>query len=199
MKTRKKPLYGIAIVLILIQLGLLHTELRAQSVQGIYLSANDFTNNKLSYDKNVNENCKIKMHSASFNSHIKIICGETSLELSKDSVFGFKDRENISHRFYNKKVYEVMNPGANILVYKIKVTGKTKYEPATYNYYFSKEAKSPVLPLTIKNLEASFSDNQMFIDFLEVHFKTDGDLLEYDINHAMYKVNYLLELSKNQK
>ena len=197
MKTRKKPLYGIVIVLILIQLGLMHTKLRAQSVQGIYLSANDFINNKLSYTKN--ENCKIKMHSAFFNSHIKITCGETSLELSKDSVFGFKDRENISQRFYNKKVYEVINPGANILVYKIKVTGKTKYEPATYNYYFSKEAKSPVLPLTIKNLETSFSENQMFIDFLEVHFKTDGDLLEYDTNHAMYKVNYLLELSKNQK
>jgi hypothetical protein len=199
MKTRKKPLYGIVIAFTLMQLGIFNSELKAQNALGIYLSANDFANNKLSYEKNSNEKCKIKIHSASFNSHIKVTCGETTLQFSKDSIFGYKDHENIAHRFYDKKVYEVMNPGANILVYKIRIAGKTKYEQATYNYYFSKEAKAPILPLTIKNLETSFSENQMFIDFLEVHFKTDGDLLEYDTNHVMYKVNYLLELSKNQK
>src|ERR1700756_5326993 len=116
MKTRKKTLYGITIALTVAISCLFNSVVSAQSTQGIYLSAADFANNKLSYEHGSAGNCKIKIHDGSFNSPIKITCGETVLHLSKNSVYGFKDHENISHRFYNKAVYEIINPGANIVL-----------------------------------------------------------------------------------
>jgi hypothetical protein len=162
MKTRQKPLYGMVIALTVLKLCFFGTTLTAQSTQGIYLSGNDFVNNKLSYTHS--ENCKVKIRDGAFNSYIKVTCGETVLHLSKDSVFGYRDHENVSHRFFNKTIYEVINQGANILLYKLMTSAKTKYQEAVYGYYFSKDAFSPILSLTINNLENSFQENKTFID-----------------------------------
>ncbi|HXB41626.1 MAG TPA: hypothetical protein VNZ49_13885 [Bacteroidia bacterium] len=199
MKTREKTLYRIAIALTLVKLCFLSTILTAQQAQGVYISAADFSDNKLSYKSEGGKKCKVKIHNFSFKSPVKIICGDSVFHFSKDSVYGFKDYDNKSHRFYNKTVYEIISINPYILLYKVQEAAKTKYEAAIYSYHFSIGAGGRVFPLTIKNLETSFRDNKLFIDFLEVHFKSNGDLLEYDTNHNTYKLNYLLELSKNQK
>ena len=199
MKTRRKTLYWNFIALIVVKFSLFSSLLTAQSVQGIYLSADDFTSNKLSFEKGSSKKYKIKLHSLSFKSPIKITWGDSIIHLNKDSVFGYKDHDGTSYRFFNKTVFTMMNPGANILLYKVMSAAKTKYEEATYSYYYSKDVNSPVMSLTLRNLENTFSDNKVFVDFLEVHFRNNDELLEYDSNHRMYKINHLLELSKNQK
>lgn len=196
MKTRKKTLCKYFIALIVVKFCLFSPLIKAQSVLGIYLSSTDFTSNNLWFKKGVNKKCKIKMHNLSFKLPIKITCGDSILQLSKDSVYGYKDAENSSYRFFNKKTYTIMNPGETILLYKLISVVKTKYEEPTYSYYFSKDASSLVLPLNLNNIENTFGSNKMFIDFLEVHFKNDNELLEYDSNHKIYKINRLLELSK---
>ncbi|MGZ3865495.1 MAG: hypothetical protein ACXVC6_02175 [Bacteroidia bacterium] len=198
MKTRQKHLYRIFLALFLVKMVLFADEIYAQPARGIYLNASDFILNKLSYASVSDKNCKIKIRALSFHKSIKIVCGDSVMHISKDSVYGYRDRENISHRFYNKVVYEVLNPREDILLYRIMISGKTKYEEAVFNYYFSKNAHAAVLPLTLGNIETSFGENKLFIDFIETYFKTDEELVEFDPLHKKYKLNRLLELSKNE-
>ena len=198
MKTSKKCLNRITIALFVANLYLFSSVLTAQ-IQGIYFTADDFTHNKLSFAKGENKKCKIHIHDYLFNAHIKVTCGDSVYNFNKDSVFGFKDGDGISHRFFNKEVYTILNPTENILLYKVMVSAKTKYDPAVYSYRFSKDAYSPLYSLRTKNLEACFETNKIFIELLDVHFKNDGELLEYDDIHKMYKLNRLIELSKDQK
>ncbi len=193
MKTNRNCLTRIFIALIV---TVCYNSLQAQKAQGLYMLASDFISHKLSFSTNEHTHCKIKLHNLSIRSNIKITRGDSVFQFSKDSVYGFKDHEGISHRFFNKTVYAIINPDETILLYRVLAAGKTKYEAETYGYYFSKDAASPVLPLRMGELERSFSDNNVFVDFLEVHFKNDGELLEFDQNHKMYKLNHLLQLSK---
>ncbi|MGZ3863424.1 MAG: hypothetical protein ACXVPN_08380 [Bacteroidia bacterium] len=196
MKTSRKILYRIFLALILVKAVFFTNELAAQPARGVYLNAPDFVNGKLSYTNLSGKKCRIKIH-ASSRAPIKIICGDSVIHLYKDSVYGYKDKENISHRFYKKNIYEILNPSENILLYRLMISGKTKYEDAIYNYYFSKNAQSGILPLDLQNVEAAFDENKLLLDFIEIHFKTDSDLTEYDPIHKKYKLNRLLELSTN--
>ncbi|HWY11105.1 MAG TPA: hypothetical protein VN026_07265 [Bacteroidia bacterium] len=84
------------------------------------------------------------------------------------------------------------------MLYKITVIKKSKYEEDTQNYYFSRDAASPALPLINFNLENVFKDNKIFQKYLELHFKSGAELIQYDSNHKMYRINHLLDLSNNQ-
>ena len=115
-------------------------------------------------------------------------------------MFGYKDNSGISYRFFNKVIYPVLNPGENIILYKtVHTSGGIKNPQTLINFYYSKDAYSPVTALTIPNLEKTFSDNKLFQEFLDIHFKQDDELSEYDDTHKMYKINRLLELSQSQK
>ena len=72
-----------------------------------------------------------------------------------------------------------------------------KNQPVQVTYYFSKDAGSAIFPLTMKNVEQAFSDNKAFQELLEIHFKKDNELTDYDTTHKKYELNRLLELSKN--
>ncbi len=197
MKTSKTCLSRITIVLFVAKIYFFSALLTAQ-VQGLYLTAYDFSNHKLSFAKGENKKYKIKIHDYSFHAHIKVTCGDSVYHFSKDSVFGYRENE-VTHRFYKGDTYSILNPAENILIYKLMVSAKTKYEAAVYSYHFSKDANSPIYSLTTKNLEACFETNTSFIKLMDVHFKSDRELLEYDNIHKMYKINRLLELSKNEK
>ena len=74
-----------------------------------------------------------------------------------------------------------------------------KNSPVTESYFFSKDAGSEILPLSLENLERTFSFDKSFTNILEIHFKKDDDLLEYDSIHKMYKLNRLLQISHEEK
>ena len=118
----------------------------------------------------------------------------------KDSIFGYMDNSGINYRFFNKIVYPIINQGEEIIIYRTEATSPNpKDQQIKVLYYFSKNSTSPVIPLTERNLENCFKDNEVFIEFLEIHFKNDSELSEFDHLNKMYKINRLLQLSKNQK
>lgn len=197
MKTSKTCLSRMTIALFVAKIYFFSTLLTAQ-VNGLYLTGNDFKNHKLRFTKEENKKCKIKIHDYSFHAHIKVTYGDSVYHFSKDSVYGYIEDE-IPHRFFKKDTYAILNPTETILIYKLMVSAKTKYDEAVYSYYFSKDANSPIYPLTTKNLEVCFETNTAFIKLMDVHFNSDRDLLEYDNIHKMYKINRLLELSKTEK
>jgi len=194
MKTSKKSLKRILIALFGAMFCLFNSSIMAQA-QGIYISAADFKTNKLSFGDEKLKKCKIKLHEFSYKHPVKVSCGDSVFSFSKDSIYGYKDKEGISHRFFNKNVFEILNPGEAILLYKILVCPKTKYDQAKYEYFFSKDVNSPIVALILNNLEANFETNKTFVELLDVHFKNNEELLMYDSIHKMYKINHLLELS----
>ena len=92
-----------------------------------------------------------------------------------------------------------MNPGEPLIIYMYqhpahsgKDVSKGMYQP---QYYFSKDAASPLQDLTKANLKAAFPENHKFHDELDAQMAGDKHLMNTDSFHKMYKVNWLLKNS----
>lgn len=175
-------------------------KIHAQQMLGIYLSAADFNKGKLSFPKEKKKKCKVKLHDFSYKPFITVKYCDSIYTLQKDSIFGYKESLGTNYRFYNKKKYPVLNQGESILLYRTETkSGNPKSPDINVHYYFSKDASSPILPLTERNLESCFNENKVFAEFIEIHFKNDEELAEYDYLNKMYKINRLLQLSLKPK
>lgn len=196
MTTNKNCLNGYAIALIVGWMCVCIT-VQAQKAVGIYRSPQDFQNGKLTFTKLNDSSCKIRIRSASLKRKIKIKCGKTIHYLSKDSTYGYRDKYGTVFRFFDGREYTLMNPGEEIQLYKLQLSNHTKYEPAVVGYYFSRNPAAAIYQLTQRNILVVFSDNKRFTDLIEIRYRNDGELIEYDTYRGKYKLNRLLELSKN--
>ena len=70
------------------------------------------------------------------------------------------------------------------------VQGEKIARPETV-YFFSVDKDSPVLQLTMENLEKAFASNPKFRYSLEASFHGDRQLMTYDKAIKMYKIKYL--------
>jgi hypothetical protein len=70
------------------------------------------------------------------------------------------------------------------------VQGEKIARPETV-YYFSVDSGSPVLELTMENLEKAFAGNARFRYSLEEEFHGDKHLMAYDKFLKTYKIKYL--------
>lgn len=70
------------------------------------------------------------------------------------------------------------------------VQGEKIARPETV-YYFSVDSGSPVLELTMDNLEKAFAGNAKFRYSLEEEFHGDRQLMAYDKLLKTYKIKYL--------
>lgn len=164
-----------------------------QPVTGIFLTEKDFLEGKLAFVAP----CKIQVRSSSPNKLIRIKCADTTRFLHKDSVYGYQDRSHVTFRLFQKIAYALINPREEIRLYKIQTVNSTKYEPAFTSYFFSRSAGSAIYPLTIDNILKAFPDNKRFSELVELKYRNDSELMEFDTYHNKYKLNHLLEISKN--
>ena len=165
---------------------------------GIYITAEDFQSRKLSYAINYKtEKHKIK-DNILFNAD-KIVVkhkGET-YTLQKSNTYGYRNTKGVEFRFIDNKEYKVLNPGESLLIYFYQHpahTGKDinrgLYQP---EYYFSKDATSPLQDLTLTNVKAIFPENHKLHDALDAQFKNDKELYAYDKFHKTYKLNWIIK------
>jgi hypothetical protein len=170
---------------------------RIKNYQGVYLSANDFTNGRVSFVNNQSSK-KYKFYSHDFfnTSTVKIVVGDSVIMLNKNLIFGYRDKRNTCYRFYNKTAYKIINPSEKILLYsRTSMVGNLKNSHNVTYYYFSENANSPIYPLSKWNLKAELFNNVSFIRLLEVYFRNDAELLEYDSNNKVYFLNRVYALS----
>jgi hypothetical protein len=169
----------------------------AQGVKGIFISASDLKTNN--YFPSSGSKCKIRIYEMPYRSYVRVKYNDTVLILSKDSIFGYLDKSGFVNRFFKRYIYSVINPKETILLYKRTIeSGNPKDFRTNIAYYFSKDATSEILPLSIANVLKAFEGNDAFSDLIETHFRSSDDLLAYDNVHSQYKLNHLLELSKKQ-
>ena len=167
---------------------------------GIYRTADDFKNQKLSYAINYKtEKHKINDNLLLNDRQIKVKHHDTIYTLEKNSTYGYKSTKGEVFRFENNKEYKVLNPVEKILVYQYSVMGHPENNPkgsiVEDYYFFATDAANSPVELTKENLKKAFPENHKFHDALDENFKTDKELLSYDKFHHMYKLNWLLQQS----
>lgn len=164
---------------------------------GIYLSGQDFKNNKMAYAINCkSESHKIKLNDFFAKPYITVIHNDSSYKLSKAKIFGYKTCDGQIIRFLGKKELVLVNPTESILIYRHDVVHPAKGKTNVTNYYFSKDAVSAVEALTLKNVKKAFADNHSFHEKIDASFKYNTELAEYDGFHKIYKLNWILKNSQ---
>jgi hypothetical protein len=166
--------------------------------EGIYLSTNDFTNGKISYSHNITDGkYKFCLHDISFKSHIKIIAGNKIIRVNKDSVYGYRDKENTCYRFYNKGTFKILNPSEKIILYSnTSLVGSPRNIHRLTNYFFSADAASPIYQLTKWNLKMALDKDVYYHELLDVYFQDDDELTAYDSFNKIYLLNRVYDGSK---
>ncbi len=142
-----------AIVSYLLFHSLLCCSLSAQTtVTGIYLSAADYINNKVSFETSLDNKTKIKLNTFVNKPYITIINNGKETRLSKDSIFGYSDSKQINFRYNkeDKRFYKIIENKVKV-VYSTAVpvlTPKGNALQLTTRYYYSNTLTSAILPLT---------------------------------------------------
>lgn len=173
------------------------TALAQKDSSGVFMSADDFLNTKLTYAINCKiEKHKIKAHDFFQRPCFVVIHRDTSVKLNKKDVFGVRLCDNSTIRFYENREFPIVNPNEPILIYKILVVSSAKTYPKPNEYFFSKDAYSPPQPLTIERLRAAFPENKEFCRLLEETFSADDELLKYSRHFQMYMINVLYKKSQ---
>jgi len=102
----------------------------------------------------------------------------------------YHDRSGQSYRLLIKSPYLILDSAHFYLYSYNKLVQGDKIARPTTCYYFSLDAASPVLPLTIANLEAAFCGDAAFCYKLHTDFRTDKDLITYLPTLKTYKIKY---------
>jgi len=166
---------------------------------GVYKTASDFQQGKLSYAINYKtEKHKIKDNLLFNESEIKVKHEGISYTLKKAETYGYRDTKGIDYRFVENKVYRILSKGDGLILYVYQSpTGSTKGSIKYISqYYFTKDLASAPQALTKENVKAAFPGNHKFHDALDATFKEDRDLAAYDDFHKMYKINHILSANK---
>lgn len=162
----------------------------------MFLTANDFKNKIATHCSN---HTHIKHHEVFKRDIIEVKTKDSTYKYKKKDIYGYRENNGATYRLYNDKPYHIINPNETILIYKVSNGPSTKEQEQTFSYYFSKDASQEIKALTLNDLENTFKGDKMFEELLEIHFRKDNELLEYDNMHKMYKLNRLLELAKEGK
>ncbi len=169
---------------------------------GIYKTANDFKQRKLSYAIN----CKTEKHkinpSVIFKgSEVKVKHDGTTYNLKKSEVFGYRTCAGKEYRFVDDKEYSILNPGESLVIYMYqhpahtgKEINKGMYQP---QYYFTTDAAASLQDLTKAKLKAAYTGNHKLHDALDAAFNEDAELYTYDSFHKMYKLNWIIKSNVN--
>ena len=168
---------------------------------GIYLTADDFKNEKLTSEGwGSDSSHKLQLHDVLDKPYIHVTHGNETQKYDKSEVYGFRDGSGRSYRFVGNKEYQILE-AKELFIYSVSVDvldpgQKTRRTDKTY--YFSVGATGEAFPLTIDNVKRAFPENHKLHDSLDMTFKSDSQLTQYDNFHKMYKVNRLLVASSER-
>lgn len=186
-----KALSYIVIQILYLFSGVIHAQ---NSNQGIFLTSEDFLSHKITL---ASKHTRIKLHEIINKDIIEVKTKDSTYSYLKDSIFGYQDSEGNSIRFYNGKIYPIVNPTETILIYKVSDGPVQKGQTKTYSYFFSKDVYSKILPLKMNYILDEFKNNKPFTNIIETHFNNTSNLLEYDETYNIFKINRLLQLVNN--
>jgi len=162
---------------------------KAQKI-GLYLTAEDFLNHKISYESDGSNGTKIQLHELLGGYNVVVIENGKRQVFSKSVIFGYRNNGQ-DYRYFNNAAYRIIDTQGFYIYGNSKLVPAGKGPKPAEFFYFSSKPGSEIKPLTMDNLQASFSKDTRFLYAVEGFFKTDNELTSYDANLKEYKLKYL--------
>ncbi|MBP9070201.1 MAG: hypothetical protein KBG47_11875 [Bacteroidia bacterium] len=167
---------------------------------GVYITAKDHKKNKLHVEADcVNEKNKFERNDYFSTSTFVVIHKGKRVTYLKKNIFAYRDCNNRVWRFYKEQAYQIMET-KSMWIY---TTQKTILNDVVLEkdpvVYFSVGPETEIMELTIPNLKIAFRDNWIFLNMVQVEPESEKSVRSYDIEHKMYRVNYLYKHSKKEK
>lgn len=160
---------------------------------GIYLTASDYKNKQLHLAGDQSTNNKLRLNDFFGGRTLTMSHNGENHEFSKDSIYGYRDKNGSDYRFYKSysAPYKILENG-RVVIYKAEQAGNkhTGFKPLV-QYYFSNGVDGEVHLLSLANLKRTFKDQPAF-DLIDANFQTDSDLIKYDDDHQIFRINRLL-------
>ena len=155
---------------------------------GLYLTAQDYMNHKLSYTTVGNDKLKV---SGLFGSSTVVLTHDGKKQVfAKSEIFGYsKDGEDF--RFSNNAEYLIVSSKGILIYTRTTLVQQGKAPKPTERYYFSASLTDAVQPLTITNILSVYAKHPKFTYSVESFFKNDSDLSAYDSYNKQYKIAWL--------
>jgi len=196
---KKKIVFGLMLAgTLLITFGFKAYKLQSNGSSGIYLTARDFYNHKLTYGFDCNTSTgKLKLNDMFGSSSGYIVSKGEKHSFDKYKTYGYQNCDNEIYRFFGKDAYQIIDTTEFYLYYRYQQVEKVKGKGLvkTDEYFFSKDGGSPIQMLTAENLKRAFPDNHPFHYAIDSHFRTDQELISYDSFSGCYKLKYLYNQS----
>ena len=182
---------SIKMIIVTMMISIQANRLGAQNESGkagIYLTAQDYKADKLSYIPEAGT--KLKLHEFLGGKRISITAGGKKIRLSKSGVFGYRDGGK-DYRFYQNEAYEVLDTAGFPLYVHTQLIPMGKGYMQIENYFYSTGTTAPVLNLTVANVYKSFRYQNDFRYSIRNYFHGDADLMAYDSVNREYQIKYL--------
>ncbi len=157
---------------------------------GLYLTAEDFLNHKLSYESDGSNGNKIQLRDVFGSNNIMVIQTGKRQAFSKSAIFGYRNNGQ-DYRYFNNSAYRIIDTQGFYIYGNCKLVPAGKGPKQAEFFYFSSKPGSEIKPLTMDNLQASFSKDTRFLYAVQGFFRTDNELTSYDVNLKEYKLKYL--------
>lgn len=160
---------------------------------GVYKSFSDFQAKNLDLSVDVTkEKHKIKVHDFINKTEIDVIHNDKKYTFKKKDIYGIRDVKGYDYRFYNDLEYQIAQVDTIYIYTKSKdinsSNGKNRQTKHVTEYFFSKTGDSDIYSLTTENLKKAFPDNHKMHDSLDMMFKSEADLNQYDQFHKTFKI-----------
>lgn len=164
---------------------------------GVYMTAADFENHRLSFDGDCGSKAhKLELHNVLNNTHVDVTHGSEKHRLAKSDIFGFRACDGHDYRFATNLEYQTLE-AKEIYIYARDVTASQgKGFQITREWFFSAGSAGPILPLSLEKLEQAFPGNLRFHDSLHATFAAGQSLAQYDDAHKTFKINELLAATR---
>ena len=161
---------------------------------GVYKTFADFLSKKLDLAVDVTKSThKIKIHEFFNKSEIDVIHDDgKKYTFKKKDIYGVRDLNGNDFRFLYDQEYQIEQADIIFIYTKpadyIVGGGKSQQTKHVTEYFFSKTGESEILKLTLENTKEAFPENHKMHDALDMMFKSESDLAEYDSFHKTFKV-----------
>ena len=157
---------------------------------GLYLTAEDYLNHKISYESDGSNGNKVLLHAVFGSYKIVVVQNGIKHTFSKNEIFGYRLNDQ-DYRYFNNSAYRIIDSRGFYIYGYCKLVPEGKGLKDSEFFYFSSQADNEIKPLTIDNLQAVFSKDARFLYAIQGFFRTDTELTAYDTSLKEYKLKYL--------
>lgn len=167
---------------------------------GIYLTAEDYKNTRLTGESDCSSpGHKVELHDLLHKSFIHVTHGGETRRYEKSQVYGFRSCSGRDYRFVDNAEYQILE-SREVSIYAHDVPARNPKDTSrglatSRVYFFSVGPAGRVVPLTLANVKDAFPNAHAFHDAIDMTFRTDDELTQYDAFHSMFKINWLLMAS----